>query len=210
VGVLGVVASKIAEEHKKPVFVWGADGSDDLKGSCRSWGGINLVEVMSSLPENSLIDFGGHALAGGFSVSHEEIHFLEERIIKAIGDMECVEEEAAKEGAEATISMDDVTLKNFSIIEKLAPYGVGNPKPRFLFKEISVYSVKEFGKENNHLELSFLNSKGKQIKAIAFFKTRESFGGTISAGSKINLIASFEKNTFGGKNELRLRIIDIL
>ncbi len=210
VGVLGIVASKIAEEYKKPVFVWGSDSSDDLKGSCRSWGGLNLVEIMSALPENSLIDFGGHALAGGFSVSHEEVHFLEDKIIKVIGEMDDVVEEAVKEGAEATIDIDDVTLKNFSIIEKLAPYGVGNPKPKFLFKEIPVYSVKEFGKENNHLELSFLNSKGKQLKAIAFFKTRESFGGIISSGSKLNLIASFEKNTFGGKNELRLRIIDIL
>lgn len=210
VGVLGIVASKIAEEYKKPVFVWGSDSNNDLKGSCRSWGGINLVEVMSALPDGSLSDFGGHALAGGFSVSHEEIHFLEDRIIKVIGEMEDMVEEALKEGAEATISIDDITVKNFTVIEKLAPYGVGNPKPKFLFKEIPVQSIKEFGKESNHLELVFLNSKGRQVKAIAFFKKRISFGKEINVGDRINLIASFEKNTFGGKNELRLRIIDIL
>lgn len=210
VGVLGIVASKIAEEYKKPVFVWGSDGNNDLKGSCRSWGGLNLVDIMTSLPENSLIDFGGHALAGGFTVSHEEIHFLEDRILKIIGDDGELNEEAIKEGAELIIDIDDVNEKNFSVIDKLAPYGVGNPKPKFLFKDIPIYSLKEFGKEKNHLELSFLNTKSKIIKAIAFFKNKESFNNVLSVGQRINMIASFEKNTFGGKNELRLRIIDII
>jgi single-stranded-DNA-specific exonuclease len=210
VGVLGIIASKIVEEYKRPVFVWGSDGSDVLKGSCRSYGGVNLVEIMSALPENSISSFGGHAGAGGFAVSHEEIHFLEERILKVYGEDREVEEQAVGDGAEATIDIDDVNISNYNVIEKLAPYGVGNPKPKFLFKELPIYAVKEFGKEKNHLELCFINSKGKIIKAIIFFKNKESFGNMINVGERINLIASFEKNTFGGKTELRLRIVDIL
>lgn len=210
IGVLGIIASKIVEEYKRPVFVWGSDGSDELKGSCRSYGGINLVELMNSLPENSLTGFGGHAGAGGFSVDHKEIHFLEDRILQVYGGDREVEEIAHEEGAEATIDIDDVTNANYSVIEKLAPYGVGNPKPTFLFKDISIYGVKEFGKEKNHLELSFLSSKGKIVKAIAFFKTKESYGGKINVGERINLVATFEKSIFGGKTELRLRIIDIV
>jgi len=210
IGVLGIVASKIVEEYKKPVFVWGSDGGDMLRGSCRACGGMNLVNIMSSLPKDSITDFGGHALAGGFSVSHEEIHFLEERILKVYGEDNEIEEEAKEGGAEAIINIDDVTSGNYGVIEKLAPYGTGNPKPQFLFRDLSIYSIKEFGKEKNHLELSFINNKGKEIKAIAFFKTRESFNHTLTAGDRINLVATFEKNTFGGKNEIRLRIIDIL
>ncbi|NVN97223.1 single-stranded-DNA-specific exonuclease RecJ [Candidatus Nomurabacteria bacterium] len=210
IGVLGIIASKIVEEYKRPVFVWGSDGSDELKGSCRSYGGVNLVELMSSLPENSLTGFGGHKGAGGFSVSHEEIHFLEDRILKVFGEDREVEEVAHQEGAEATIEIDDVTNANMVVIDKLAPYGTGNPKPTFLFKDVPIYGVKEFGKEKNHLELSFLNSKGKIIKAIAFFKTKESYNGKIAVGERINLVASFEKSSFGGRTELRLRIIDIL
>ncbi len=82
IGILGLIASKITEEYKKPVFVWGEDGNGTIRGSCRSWGGINLVELMTTLPENSLIEFGGHKSAGGFSVSYEEVHFLEERLLK--------------------------------------------------------------------------------------------------------------------------------
>ena len=210
IGVLGIIASKIVEEYKRPVFVWGSDGSDVLKGSCRSYGGVNLVEIMSMLPENSILEFGGHAGAGGFAVSHEEIHFLEERILKVYGEDREIEEQAIEDGAEATIDMDDVTNMNYNVIEKLAPYGAGNPKPKFLFKDVPIYGVKEFGKEKNHLELSFLNSKGKIVKAIIFFKNKESYGNKIAVGERINLVASFEKSTFLGRTELRLRIIEII
>lgn len=210
IGVLGIIASKIAETYKRPVFVWGSDGSDELKGSCRSWGNINLVEIMNALPANSLTGFGGHAGAGGFSVSHDEIHFLEERILKVYGEDKEIEEKAESEGAEAIISIDDITTANYNVIDKLAPYGVGNPKPTFLFKELPIYAVKEFGKEKNHLELSFVNSLGKIIKAIAFFKNTESYTRKLSAGERINMVATFEKSTFGGRTELRLRIVDIM
>jgi single-stranded-DNA-specific exonuclease len=209
IGVLGIIASKIVEEYKRPVFVWGSDGSDELKGSCRSWGNINLVDIMNALPENSLTGFGGHAGAGGFSVSHDEVHFLEERIIKVYGNDRDVEVAAVDDGAEAIISIDDVTNGNYSVVDKLAPYGVGNPKPKFLFKDLPIFAIKEFGKEKNHLELSFKNSKGLIIKGIAFFKNKESFN-NINVGERINLVATFEKSTFAGRTELRLRIIDIL
>ena len=210
IGVLGIIASKIVEEYKRPVFVWGSDGSDEIKGSCRSWGSINLVEMMNALPINSLTGFGGHAGAGGFAVSHEEIHFLEERILKVYGEGKEIEEGAIEEGVEAIISIDDVTTQNYNVIDKLAPYGIGNPKPKFLFKELPIYAIKEFGKEKNHLELGFLNSKSKQIKAIAFFKTKESFSHILSVGERVNLVATFEKSTFAGRTELRLRIVDVI
>jgi single-stranded-DNA-specific exonuclease len=210
IGILGIIASKIVEEYKRPVFVWGSDGSEMLKGSCRSWGNINLVDIMNSLPENTMTSFGGHAGAGGFAVSHEEIHFLEERILKVYGEDREVEEDILGTEAEAFISIDDVNPGNFNVIDKLAPYGAGNPKPKFLFKELPIHTLKEFGKEKNHLELSFLNTKGKQIKAIAFFKTRDSFKSKISEGERINLVATFEKSTFAGRTELRLRIVDII
>lgn len=210
IGVLGIIASKIIEEYKRPVFVWGSDGSDVLKGSCRSYGGVNLVEIMNALPQNSILEFGGHAGAGGFAVAHEEIHFLEERILKIYGEDRELEEIVDNNSAEMIISIDDITKENYSVIEKLAPYGEGNPKPKFLFKDLPIYGIKEFGKEKNHIELSFINKKGKIIKAIAFFKTKDSYKNTLSVGERINLVATFEKSTFGGRIELRLRIVDII
>jgi single-stranded-DNA-specific exonuclease len=64
VGILGLVAGKICDEHQKPVFVWGKDENDCIKGSCRSDGSVSIVELMTETHE-SFIDFGGHELAGG-------------------------------------------------------------------------------------------------------------------------------------------------
>lgn len=210
VGVLGLIASKIVEEYKKPAFVWGSEGSDIIRGSCRGWGNINLVEQMTNLPSNTFLDFGGHAMAGGFSVSHEEIHFLEERLLAVFDGIKDTKEKNIDQMIDANISIDDVTMENYNVIERLAPYGVGNPKPTFLLEDLPITEIKEFGKEKNHLELMFLNNKGRPVKAISFFKTRESFGRSLTKGEKINLIATFEKSTFLGRTELRLRIIDIL
>ena len=77
VGVLGLVAGKISDEYQKPVFVWGKDENDCIKGSCRSDGSVSIVELMTETRE-SFIDFGGHELAGGFTVHSDKIHFLEE------------------------------------------------------------------------------------------------------------------------------------
>lgn len=210
VGILGLVAAKIAEEYKKSVFVWGADGGEIIRGSCRSWGNYNLVEIMASLPEKSLLGFGGHSAAGGFTVAYDEIHFLEERLAQVFNNLPIVKESKEESNFEASISIDDVTNQNYNVIEKLAPFGMGNPKPTFLFKDIAINTVKEFGKEKNHLELSFKNKKGAPVKAIAFFKTRESYTNSLAEGQSINLIATFEKSTFLGRTELRLRIIDII
>ena len=208
-GVLGIVASKIVDEYKRPAFVWGRGDGDVIKGSCRSFGSINLVEMMQKLPSESLITFGGHVQAGGFSVRHEEIHFLEERILQTYENFSFSNEEKIDEVAEAEMTIDDVNMQNFKTIDKLAPFGVGNPKPLFLFKDLPISEIREFGKDKNHLEIIFLNSKAQKIKAIAFFKTRESFNRSLTKGERVDLVSPLELNTFLGKTELRLRIVDI-
>ncbi len=209
-GVLGLVAGKIVEEYKKPAFVWGLEGGTVIKGSCRSDGTVNLVEMMTHLPEGSLLEFGGHAGAGGFSVTHEEIHFLEERLTTAYEKTKKIVIDTGENiEADATLDIDEVNEKTYGEIERLAPFGAGNPKPTFRFEEIEIAEVKIFGKAKEHLEISFKGSRGQTVKAIQFFKTPDDFGGCVEVGKKINLLAHMERNTFGYKREIRLRIIDI-
>lgn len=210
VGVLGLVASKIVEEYKRPTFVWGSEGSEVIRGSCRSIGGVNLVELMTGLPEGSLLEFGGHVGAGGFSVAHDEVHFLEERLIAVHSELKIENTEVEEQQIDATIALDDVTEKNFKVVEMLAPYGMANPKPTFLFKNVKIAEVKEFGKEKNHLEIVFQSEKRKLVKSIAFFKTRESYNRPLLVGESVDLVATFEKSFFAGRTTLRLRIVDIL
>lgn len=209
-GVLGLVAGKIVDEYKKPAFVWGLEGGTVIKGSCRSDGTVNIVEMMSNLPSNSLLEFGGHAGAGGFSVSHEEIHFLEERLIEAHEKTTKISIESSEAiNFDDKLSLDDVTEKTFNEVDRLAPFGAGNPKPTFMFEDIEITDIKIFGKAKDHLELSFRDSRDRLVKAISFFKKPEDFGDRVKRGERINLLASIEKSLFGYKKEIRLRIVEI-
>ncbi len=105
--------------------------------------------------------------------------------------------------------LDHVSWNIYSQIEKFAPFGMDNPKPLFLFENIIISNFKLFGKEQNHLELRFKNTRGEDVIAIAFFTKGEKFGVPIEVGKIINLVATMEKSIFRNFPELRLRIVDI-
>ncbi|OGJ03353.1 single-stranded-DNA-specific exonuclease RecJ, partial [Candidatus Nomurabacteria bacterium RIFCSPLOWO2_12_FULL_41_10] len=210
VGVLGLIAGRISDEYKKPVFVWGKDENDCIKGSCRSDGSVSVVELMTETRE-SFIDFGGHEYAGGFTVHNQKIHFLEEALSVSFHKVK-------KEKTENEIIYDiktdlsAVNMKNWREIEKMSPFGFGNPKPVFLFEGVSIEKIKKFGKNGSgeHLEIIFSDTNENKAKAISFFSNHDSFEKTLSEGISVNLLATFDLSRFRGREELRLRIIDII
>ncbi len=209
-GVIGLIASKLVEEYGRPAFVWGREDSEHIKGSCRSDGTVNLVELMVAVEEGFFLNIGGHEFSGGFSVSHEKIHYLEEELIKAHKKVKKVTALPSGEMIDCSLTIDDVNEKRYSVIEKLAPYGVGNPKPAFLFNSVVIKEVSMFGKDKNHLKLIFENSRGQKISAIGFFMDAKDFKVTVEAGAKINLIATIEQSLFMRRPEIRMRIVDIV
>jgi len=210
VGVLGLVAGKICDKYKKPVFVWGKDDNDCIKGSCRSDGSVSIVELMSET-NGSFIDFGGHELAGGFTVHNEKIHFLEEALSVTFHK---VKRGKLKNKITYDIKSDLslVNMKNWREIEKLAPFGLGNPKPIFLFKNMKIEKIRKFGKNGSgeHLEIIFSDSGANKAKAISFFSNLDSFENTLQEGLKVNLLATFDLSRFRGREELRLRVENII
>lgn len=209
--LLGLAANTLMQENFCPVFLWGREGEDILKGSCRSPKSVSLINLMKSLPEGLLLNYGGHSLSGGFSVSHEKIHLLETEIIIALKKIKVDGDDAPQEiFIDKKMSLDEVNWETYNALEKLAPFGAGNPKPLFIFENLKIASVKNFGKEKNHLEISFKKEDGKNISAIGFFMKGDEWGIEIREEEKINLVATIEKSMFRNFPELRLRIVDIL
>ena len=209
VGVLGLVAGKISDQYQKPVFVWGKDENDCIKGSCRSDGSVSIVELMTETRE-SFIDFGGHELAGGFTVHNEKIFFLEEALSASFVK---VKRERVVDVVDYDLKSDlgVVNMKNWREIEKLEPFGLGNPKPVFLFEGVKIEKIKKFGKNGSgeHLEITFSDFNLNRVKAVSFFSNVDSFKNTLSEGLPVNLLATFDLSRFRGREELRLRIEDI-
>jgi single-stranded-DNA-specific exonuclease len=212
VGILGLVAGKICDQYQKPVFVWGKDENDCIKGSCRSDGSVSVVELMAETTE-SFIDFGGHELAGGFTVHNDKIHFLEETLSANFNKIKKDPSiNAEQEKYDIKSSLDIVNIKNWREIEKLEPFGLGNPKPVFFFPNVKIEKIKKFGKNGSgeHLEIIFSDSNRNKVKAISFFSGIDSFKNTLSEGLGVNLLATFDLSRFRGREELRLRIEDII
>jgi single-stranded-DNA-specific exonuclease len=209
--LIGPVANNLSEAEGVPVFVWGRADGTDIKGSCRSDGRINLLELMNAVEPGIFLGFGGHRMSGGFSISHEKIHLLEDALCAAYEKIQTHETEAAvTTHIDATLAVDEINWKTYGVIEQLAPFGIENEKPVFLIKQVVLDNVKLFGKEKNHLELTLRNGRGNKISAIGFFVTDESFGKRPAKGECVDLVVTMEKSMFRNFPELRLRIIDVM
>ncbi len=206
--LVGLVANSVSEEYGKPVFLWGREGKNIIKGSCRSDGVTDLVSLMKACPD-VFSQFGGHKMAGGFAVHEEAIHTIEEKLCEAFRSLAC-EAELEEIMLDSRMRLADISWNNQKMIEQVSPYGIGHSKPMFLFEGVEINSMKLFGKQKNHLSLSLTDNTGARVDAIAFFSEPDSFDVPIKVGGRINIVGHIEKSVFRGQPELRLRLIDIL
>jgi single-stranded-DNA-specific exonuclease len=207
--LLGLVANGLAEEYGRPVFLWGREGNDSLKGSCRSEGRTHLKRLMEATPD-TFVQFGGHAFSGGFTLKDDGVFFLEERLAKAHAGLPA-DGEAAVFHADAEIGDAEISTQLLAKIERLAPFGMENPKPAFLVRELVCGNVSWFGKAGEHLKLSFSRAFDS-VEAVSFYAKR-SLGkktAALEAGKPVSLIATLERDQFTRGRPVRLRIVDIV
>ena len=208
--VLGLVANSLMKEHRKPAFLWGRGEDEILKGSCRSEGETDVVALMQGVTEDIFIDRGGHKMSGGFSVSPEKIHLLEDALQNAYEKIYSEKVESIEDNiADHLLSINDINFSLWGTVEKLAPFGIDNTKPVFLFKNVKPIEVKFFGKTKEHLEISFLKQDGRKVVAICFFANEDPRFNALTIDTPITLVATLEKSMFRGFPELRLRIVDV-
>jgi single-stranded-DNA-specific exonuclease len=177
-GILGILASKVLDKYNVNVFCFGQDESDDkkFKGSCRSRGDIHLVKLMTKVKEKFL-HFGGHELAGGFSISFDQMHDLENELNKNIDDarIENLVEQSKQDNKNNVIeiNLENITPDFFEGLKLIGPFGVGNPKPIFKIKNILENKIERFGKSKEHLKIKLIgkNNSDRRIEteAIKFF-----------------------------------------
>lgn len=210
--LLGLAANSIAEEFDRPVFLWGRENGENIKGSCRSDGITDLVAIMEKAKDHFL-EFGGHKFSGGFSVAGEKIFDLENVLLEASSHVQNLASETRSNDAVGQILADaEIKLENISEnlvaeISRLAPFGVGNEKPIFIFRDVIPEKINRFGKAKEHLSINFSDGLHK-TRAISFFTSPDQFGDLLKENIKTNLVAHLEKSFYNGSSEIRLRIVD--
>ncbi|MEW5907778.1 MAG: single-stranded-DNA-specific exonuclease RecJ [Patescibacteria group bacterium] len=210
-GVLSIGATRLVEKYHCPVFLWGKGEAKEIKGSARSDGSVNLVELMQKMPNDFFIDAGGHFMAAGFSLKEDKIDDFKRELLLAFKKVSKQKVENEILYIDKEISLDDIDWSLYSLIEKLQPFGIGNPKPLFLLSNLEIANMRKFGNGGIHLQLDFKKSLpvgGEEIiSAINFFSNNNDY--RLQSGQKIDIVASLEKSFFRPIPELRLRIVDI-
>lgn len=206
--LVGLAAGKLAEEHNRPVFLWGRDGNNTYKGSCRSNGTVSVVKLMEAISDN-LSEHGGHHQSGGFSVKDEHIHTFSTSMNKAydqLGESALIEQTTV---ADLSLALDQIDYPSVAAQKQLAPFGVENPKPLYEITDAVLGEVSIFGKTKEHTKLLF-NTDGAINEAIAFFRLPDQFTITPEPGAKLTLLAHIEESFFMGRKQTRFRIVDIV
>ncbi len=205
-GILGLVAGKLVEAHGKTVFLWGREGGDSIRGSCRAAPGVNIVEVMAAA-RGAFEHFGGHAASGGFELAQEHVHELSARLEAAYLKINATGIGAVEVLLDRELDLEELSNAHRDL-QKLAPFGVGNAKPLFIFPNVSIGAVRTFGKTQNHLGLTFSRpSTSLGVNGVAFFSNPDSFTKKIVQGDKADIVGHVEADWRGAP---RLRVVDVL
>ena len=164
-GIVGLLASRLVDEHYRPAVVVALDG-DVGRGSARSIPEFNLASALEEC-QDLFTRFGGHPRAAGFVIPRENLPALQEQL-QAVA-----QRELAHLSLQPTISIDahvrltSLTGENFQFFRDLAPYGEGNQAPVFITRGVKVVDVMRLGAKGQHLKLK-LKHGGALWDAMAF------------------------------------------
>ncbi len=218
-GVIGIVASRLKDLYNKPVAVIAIDDEGKKgKASCRSISGIDFGgEILKARLEGLLIEGGGHAMAGGFSVAPEKISELHQFFCKNLAQK--VEEISAQKNAEFDIALDlaQVNLDLLKELAKLEPFGVGNMRPKFLLRNVVKVKANLVGQTAEHISCVFSSKSvlgfNGQIQAIAFRSNKTPLGEMLldpKFTKPINLVGTLNINAWMGVEKVQMIIEDVL
>ncbi|KKW19610.1 MAG: single-stranded-DNA-specific exonuclease RecJ [Parcubacteria group bacterium GW2011_GWA2_51_10] len=208
--LLGLAANSIIGERGGIVCMWGRDAKGRLKGSCRSDGALSIIDLFAAAP-GAVEEYGGHKQSGGFTVSHEKVHLLQDTLSAAAENLQARESEKEVTKSDANTSLSLISIALYRDVSRLAPFGIGNPKPVFLISDTVVSSVRRFGKDNNHIELALSCARtGHEARGFDFFRSPESFTCAPLPGARVHLLATLERDSFRGGSAVALRLVDVL
>ena len=174
-GVIGIVASKLVEKYKKPVFIIGERG-EEATGSARSFGDFSAADAVRAA-DDIIIKGGGHGAAAGVTLATEKISDFRRRVNEFYDSLQLTSQERY------LLPRADVEIDDFSEIDedlvanlaKMEPFGNGNPEPVLKITAASVLSTRRMGANGQHVKLALRDKNSKVLQMLAFNAPEELF-----------------------------------
>jgi single-stranded-DNA-specific exonuclease len=208
-GVIGIVAARLKERYERPACVI-ALGEEVGRGSGRSIAGLPLgPAVIAARQAGLLINGGGHAMAAGFTVAAEKLDALREFLVERLGDGLDHERLVPELRVDAALSLAAAQAELIGHVEQLAPFGAGNPEPRFVFLGVRVVHTEAVG--NGHLRCTLADLlDATRLRAIAFRAVGTPLGQFLAEtrGAAIHVAGHLRRDNWHGGYAVQLTIDD--
>ena len=202
-GVVGIVASRMAEEYSCPTFLICLDG-DKGKASSRSYGGFNLFRSLEQL-SGLLESYGGHELAAGFTIRRACIEPFREKMLQLCSSFRQSDACSTALAIDCEIPPELLTIENIQALDELVPCGAGCPRPILCMRGLQVTELTEVG-GGKHLRLRL--SKGPFTWGAIFFSTNAQRA-AVAQGDVVDIAFTPQINEYRSMRSVQLNLVDI-
>ena len=200
--VAGIIAGRLRETYEKPVFVL-TDGEDgQLKGSGRSVEGFSMYEEMNKC-RDLFSKFGGHPMAAGLSMPKENLEAFKRQINE--NTKVTIEDIASVVHIDVALPFYYLTPEFVAQLEKLEPFGNGNPKPVFAQRGVEFRDAKPIGKQGQYTKVTAVGEDGCQVEALYFGDKQD----VIRQSGTYRILYYPQVNSYGYKDTVQIVITDM-
>ncbi|MFN3166548.1 MAG: single-stranded-DNA-specific exonuclease RecJ [Phycisphaeraceae bacterium] len=206
-GVVGIVASRLVERFCRPVVLLCIDpATGEAKGSARSVDTVNLHEAIGACAAH-LTKFGGHAMAAGLSLPSVSLNAFRDALVEQVNAALDINDMVQRVRIDASIALDDCDVCVFELLQSLAPFGRGNPKPRLVAERLTLdRPAQRMGARGKHLSL-YLKRGGRSIRAVAWGMGDRAE--QLPAGAVVDVVFQPAINDWRGNRSAELHVIDL-
>lgn len=196
-GIIGLIANYFAKKYHKPTIIFALDSTGEVyKGSCRAPKGFNVVDAFNAL-DKYLLTAGGHASAGGCSISKE--HF--EDFKKAFNELAEKTPILEEEGESIDLYINEINRENYDLVESFSPFGEAWQSPRFKLSRIRTQSLL-YSRDGQHI----LTSIGNNARLTGFYFQKEK----VSEYQFVDMVGTLRLSTYYNNVTVEFLISDIL
>ena len=208
-GVIGIVAARIKDKFNKPVIIISIENNVG-KASARSIVGFDIGSaIIAATQENILIKGGGHKMAGGFTIKVDQIEKFKKFIFKKFAKLSQNLKKEKPLYFDSVIAPTAINLEFYNKVNALAPFGSGNPEPKFVIENLKTVNHKVL--KNKHIKSILVGTDGSSIKTIAFNSVDNEIGAyLLKKDNKLfNIAGKLSLNEWRGQSNVEFIIDDI-